>query len=256
MIVHANYGQLSNKLILISHVMGTSIEKNVPLLITDFSDFEKYYEQTVSWGKNVVIKDSIFWHVECRLKAAAKKVCTYLGMKTKSTKIISDWSYRDYANVEIYSEQIRAFFTPCEQYIVDAKKDYNQIDSTKVLVGVHIRRGDYKTWMDGKYFYDDFVYCSAMVQIEKELMAQGKGVCFILFSNEKLKIENYDIESQIVVSRNTAIGDHWLMSKCDYLIGPPSTFSRWAGYMGKVPLLFIEDKNQKVSINDFKYKSI
>ena len=38
-----------------------------------------------------------------------------------------------------------------------------------------------------------------------------------------------------------AIEDLYALARCDYLIGPPSTFSAWASFYGKVPLYFIED---------------
>lgn len=42
------------------------------------------------------------------------------------------------------------------------------------------------------------------------------------------------------------------MSQCDYLIGPPSTFTGWASYIGNVPLKYIESKNIDFTLEDFK----
>lgn len=38
------------------------------------------------------------------------------------------------------------------------KQKYLQLQSNEKLIGIHIRRGDYKDFMDGKYFYNDDMY--------------------------------------------------------------------------------------------------
>lgn len=43
------------------------------------------------------------------------------------------------------------------------------------------------------------------------------------------------------------------MSKCDYLNGPPSTFTLWASYMGRVKYYQIKDNTGNIYINDFSY---
>lgn len=47
------------------------------------------------------------------------------------------------------------------------------------------------------------------------------------------------------------IEDLYALSKCDYIFGPPSTFSMWASFYGEVPLKFFETTNEKFSLNDF-----
>ena len=47
-----------------------------------------------------------------------------------------------------------------------------------------------------------------------------------------------------------------MMSQCDYLMGPPSTFTMWASFMGKVPLGIIRDRSQTLSMADFKYEGL
>ena len=41
------------------------------------------------------------------------------------------------------------------------------------------------------------------------------------------------------------------MSLCDYIIGPPSTFSGWASFMGRVPRLQLKSRDQAVRLEDF-----
>lgn len=115
-----------------------------------------------------------------------------------------------------------------------------------ILIGVHIRRGDYKKWKGGKYFYDDNTYKKYMKSISEQLSAKGNTKqMFILFSNETVNIEK---SADIIVSTESWYIDQHIMSTCNYLIGPPSTFTKWASYIGNVKLFHITDKTQTIDI--------
>src|SRR5207253_5956455 len=55
-----------------------------------------------------------------------------------------------------------------------------------VLVGVHARRGDYKTFMRGMYYYDDADYGNFLKQVSK--LFPGKKVTYLICSNEDVSI--------------------------------------------------------------------
>jgi acyl-CoA synthetase (AMP-forming)/AMP-acid ligase II len=119
------------------------------------------------------------------------------------------------------------------------------------VVGVHIRKGDYKYWKEGKYYFSDDVYLKYMSNIESEInKISGRKCSFIIFSNENISINETE---NIIISRNKWYIDHFLMSQCDLLVGPPSTFTLWASYIGKVKYFHIEDNSGKISIDDFRY---
>jgi hypothetical protein len=122
-------------------------------------------------------------------------------------------------------------------------------NNKQIVVGVHIRRGDYKYWMEGKYFFNDNVYLTYMWNISKDIEKEYNKKCsFIIFSNTKISINESD---NIYKSENKWYIDHYLMSKCDFLIGPPSTFTLWASYIGKVKYFHIRNDSGKVNIDDF-----
>ena len=116
-----------------------------------------------------------------------------------------------------------------------------------VIVAVHIRRGDYKTFLDGKYYFEDDVYLQKMEQIN-HLLAPAK-VVFAIFSNEKIDINNFSTINASFSNDNTPIGDMWGISLCDFIIGPLSTFSMWASFLKKVPLHFMQ-KNTEIKTMD------
>ena len=116
-----------------------------------------------------------------------------------------------------------------------------------VIVAVHIRRGDYKTFLEGKYYFEDDFYLHKMEQIN-HLLAPAK-VVFAIFSNEKIDINNFTTINASFNNDNTPIGDMWGISLCDFIIGPLSTFSMWASFFKKVPLHFIQ-KNTEIKTMD------
>ena len=119
-----------------------------------------------------------------------------------------------------------------------------------VIVAVHIRRGDYKTFLDGTYYFEDDVYLHKMEQIN-HLLTPAK-VVFAIFSNEKIDIKNFSTINTSFSNDNTPIGDMWGISLCDYILGPLSTFSMWASFWHNVPLLFIEKNTVIHSMEMFR----
>lgn len=135
------------------------------------------------------------------------------------------------------------------------KEASNKIETIKnnfpgyVLVGVHIRKKDYKNFLGGKYYYDYEVYKKRMEEVAR--LIQGQTL-FIIFSDEKVEREQLINEQiyQIVISSNAAIIDMIMMSHCDYLIGPPSTFSGWSSFWGEVPKHIMVDGDTPITSLD------
>jgi hypothetical protein len=128
--------------------------------------------------------------------------------------------------------------------IPEWKLDHN------IVIGLHIRRGDYKTWQNGRYFYSDSVYEHYANLLRDIIAAEGWQAKIVVFSNEATSIgERLDCE----LSKNEWHIDHYLMSQCDLLIGPPSTFTLWASYIGKTRYYHIENPLSQISLSDFRY---
>ena len=117
-----------------------------------------------------------------------------------------------------------------------------------LIVGVHIRRGDYKTFIGGRFYYDDLVYEQRMGEIVD--LCKDRDVCFYLASNEEVPeslAKNFNTFS--IPKANTA-EDLYALSKCDILLGPPSTFTGWASYLNDIPIYYIYDKEKKIESLD------
>jgi hypothetical protein len=122
---------------------------------------------------------------------------------------------------------------------------------TDIVVGVHIRRGDYATWNDGRFFYSLEEYHQFMLRIQQ--LYSDKRVGFFISSNEDFSL---DIFQGCKCRRfgkepSGAILDLYTLSICDRIIGPFSSYSRWASFFGEVPLCFLESKDQQFKEDDF-----
>ena len=83
-----------------------------------------------------------------------------------------------------------------------------------------------------------------------EAHINGKDCFFVIFSNEDISIKE---STDIIISKNEWYIDHLLMSKCDLLMGPPSTFTLWASYIGKVKFYHITNDSGEISFEKFNH---
>jgi hypothetical protein len=120
-----------------------------------------------------------------------------------------------------------------------------------MVVGVHIRRGDYATWNEGRFFYELEEYHQFMLRVQE--LYKDKSVSFFISSNEDFSLDLFKGCScrRFGKEPSGAILDLYTLSLCDRIIGPFSSYSRWASFIGEVPLCFLESKDQQFSVDSF-----
>lgn len=149
-------------------------------------------------------------------------------------------------------KQLQHIFRPKDEITSKAENLIKELrKNSDIIVGVHIRRGDYATWNDGKFFYSLEQYHQFMLRIKET--HKDKRVSFFISSNENFST---DIFKDCTCMRfdkepSGAILDLYTLSICDLIIGPFSSFSRWASFIGEVPLCFIETKEQDFKDENF-----
>lgn len=164
------------------------------------------------------------------------------------------WPYLDFDSLYKHQDDIRRIIRPKPEWLEEAKKNIERIRKNFldcILVGVHIRRKDYKDFLGGRYYYNYDVYRTRMEEFTRNF---NRKPVFIIFSDEEIDIQLLanDDAYYTVISHNQAIIDLVMMSFCDYLIGPPSTFSGWASFWGKVPKhIMINGETPILSLQDF-----
>lgn len=290
-IIPIGYGRTCNQLFQISHWFPVSIENNIPLYFPGFSKYNKLFKGT-SYNNESVFpfnsKKLSFYNLSFSqiLKYSDKlspKLYTNLqilntfnygnvsyelndsgneGMLSPRALIINKkvscgktlwakgWLYRDPEGVTIYSDIIRNYFSPIDnvaskinQFVLNARRGFD------ILIGVHLRRGDYRFYNDGEYYFDDTVFSSYLKELEY-LFGEFK-IRFLIVSNEVINFNNYS-NFAIIKGLGDSIGDLYSLASCDYIIGPPSTYTAWASWYGQVPRYEIVSKKRSIKLTDFK----
>lgn len=149
-----------------------------------------------------------------------------------------------------HADFLRIFFRPVDMIRdeVDRYIDAARIGSD-VLVGVHIRQGDYAQHDGGMLFYETPEYVALMRQIQE--LIPSKNVRFLVCSNVSQSKEDLGgIDWR--PGPGAEISDLYALAACDYIIGPPSTYSQWASFYGKVPRYV---HNRKYEEKNYTYRT-
>jgi hypothetical protein len=282
-------GQLANRLYLFSHFIVNSIEHTYQLYNPEFDEYCPFFEATSTnnfQGYSVSttifknhLADRIFsrlfrlwadithklftrtsWYILYRIFNTNDKKNTnfllndpkFIQEAKNKNVIVEGWTFRDHANLSTHDELIRKFFTPIEKYrnevaeeIASARKGID------IIIGVHIRRGDYIRYNGGCWYYSDEVYADKMMQIEQQMKKKGKSCAFFICSNEEINKNNFPDTLKLFTAKRHFITDLYSMASCDGIIGPPSTFSQWASFYGKVPICFIFSKDDAIKLGEY-----
>jgi hypothetical protein len=103
-----------------------------------------------------------------------------------------------------------------------------------VLIGVHIRQGDYRSFANGIHYFSSGEYASAMRDLAQRI--SPLRVSFLVCSNSPQRDADFEGLDVSVCRDTTPTDDMTILSRCDMIFGPPSTFSFWASYMSGVAL--------------------
>ena len=174
------------------------------------------------------------------------KIFKFLGFK-KGWYTMNDTRYLAKAKKEL-----QHIFQPKKEIIEKAESMISNIRrEADFVVGVHIRHGDYKTFYDGRYYYTLEEFHQFMLRIQT--LYADKQVAFFISSNEAFSVDIFEGCKCFRFGKEPSgdILDLHTLSLCDRIIGPWSTYSRWASFIGEVPLCFIKDRNQQFRDDSF-----
>lgn len=164
------------------------------------------------------------------------------------------WFFRFPELFKKYHEEIAQLFAFQEKSIKKESRWLEELTPADIRLGVHIRRGDYATWMEGKYFFSDEVFINRIKHFRE--LFPGKKVQVIICTNDKkLDINKYrkgcDLQD-IYINRGNEIEDLYALSTCQYLIGPMSTYSLVAAFYNGAKIHWIKSAEETPKLSDFK----
>ena len=284
-IINYKGGQLGNRMLLFAHFMANSLEYGYTLYNPEFNEYIPFFKGTVGntlTEKRITVSrfgnrrlDRMFsllirgWtDITWRFFVNTPGYRLYRIFRSHDRKhtifnlnqpafiqdaqnkkaIVQGWQFRDTQHIEKYHAQISAYFTPTGFYLNEVSKVLGKaLTRGDFPVGVHIRRGDYARFEGGRYFFTDEVYAQKMKEVDTLCRREGKKCIFILCSNDNVDTDQFGLTLPILFEKRHFITDMYILAACKLILGPPSTFSIWASYYGRAPLIQITDKNAPVS---------
>lgn len=174
-------------------------------------------------------------------------------MSNSRMLVVGGWYARWYDLFLKYKSEILqlfAFNENVEQKIVGI------LGTKKTLrLGVHVRRGDYASFMDGRFLYSDEQYVH-VIQMFLSLHGERNIEVYVCGNDPHLDKDYYREQlprCRVMFPHGHPAEDLCLLSHCDYLIGAPSTFSLVAAMYRDLPLYWIENPDAELTSGSFRY---
>ncbi len=283
-------GQLGNRLFAFAHLVGNAAANNYTIVNLSFDEYAKYFKTTnedifcrYPFTKSRVrsnrLRTFLFHLNRIILKLLRVTTVTKSSLhevviadlpeyqfhdgrfyqldspafqatvRSKKMTFLFGRFFRDYANIVKHQNVIRDYFKPTlpiqrnvSAFLENVKKNAD------VVVGIHIRRGDYQQFANGKYFYSQPEYCKKMFELQST--EPEKKFAFIICSNEKIDSTVFE-GLHYFIGPGHLVEDMYTFAGCHLILGPPSTYTRWASFYGNVPLFQLHDLSSPVHMRDF-----
>ena len=259
--------QLGNRLIVYAHLLAAARERGWNLINPTFEPYADWFEGTVSrphgrsllavrlaWqlGKVTAIlsggliararaRGDIHVDLEAVVPAAELQRARWLLLQGFKIRCPT-WSSHQAAGLREFFRPIKTYRQPAEGGIADLRS------RADVVVGIHVRQGDYAQHLGGRYFYSCAQYAHFMSCMREQLAP--RSVAFVVCTHVPLNHADFAGFTWALGPGNTAADLHAL-SLCDYIVGPPSSFSAWAAFHGATRLAHVRSAQQQLALTDF-----
>lgn len=146
------------------------------------------------------------------------------------------WLFRNSIGLKKYHKEIVRYFKPKDIYNSQVLKFAQSLrQKYKLVIGVHIRQGDYKTWQGGKFFFS----CADVAPILHDFLKHQNQyspdeIVFVICSDGMVE-ESFFSDFNIVCGPGTEVTDLYMLAQTDMIIGSNSTYGTWAAYYGQIP---------------------
>jgi hypothetical protein len=266
-------GQLGNRLFHFGHFAAFGHAHGVAVANPGFGDYAAYFP---AFARDVLCRVPTRGSrlpADDRARAAAFRACALLARSPvpkvrlesgeacelaspafrrearRRLLVVTGWLFRDDGAFREHAGLLRTLFTPADRHrgsvertIADARRDCD------VLVGVHIRHGDYADYAGGRHFHAVQVYARLAERIAA--LFPGRRAGFLVCSDEPANTAAFGA-ARATAAPGHELEDMYALAGCDYIVGPPSTYSAWASFYGRVPMHHFEDPDAELSLDRF-----
>jgi hypothetical protein len=160
------------------------------------------------------------------------------------------WQHRYWKNLAAHLPAAREHFRLTPALRERVARHFAPIRAAgDIVVGVHLRQGDYAGHLGGAYFWGSAAYARVMHRLAA--LFPGKRAAFLVCSDAPQSAADFP-GLTVFFGPGDFIGDLYALAECDYLVGPAiSSFSAWASLMGEKPRLALRDPDAALHLADF-----
>jgi hypothetical protein len=158
--------------------------------------------------------------------------------------------FRAPAAMRKHAAKVRDYFRPVAVYEQASSQAVAALrQQGEVVIGVHIRQGDYRQWSHGRCFFAIPQYAAWMRRLAEKFA--GRKVTFLVCSDEPRQPGEFP-GLNVGFGPGSALGDMYALAKCDYIVGTVSSYSQWASFYGDKPLYQFRSTNDHPEIGQFR----
>jgi hypothetical protein len=198
----------------------------------------------VSFGAIAVARARNEEHLDLRavVEAAELRGCRYL--------VLQGYHFRHNPWFAAHDGFIREFLAAAAPWATEGRDAVAALRrECDTVVGVHIRHGDYREHLGGRFFWPVPQYAAFMARMVALLAPARVG--FMVCSNAVHGREDFHGFTWRA-GPGHLVSDQQALAGCDWILGPPSSFSSWAAYVGRSRLLRLEDPLLPFHLEDFQ----
>jgi hypothetical protein len=166
---------------------------------------------------------------------------------------LNDWLPASLRGYELPNPiKTRRYFSPLKKYLRDAKMVCKAARvPEKLLVGVHIRHGDFAEYDGGRWF----ISLEKVIENMRHMAKISGEVSFVVCSDAQFKAEDFP-GLNVSFGPNHPLSDMMALSYCDLILKPAiSTFAIWAAWWGQTPCLAMQE-TPEFGLSDFHIPSL
>ena len=185
-------------------------------------------------------------------EAATYEECERRMLSSRNA-IVKGWSVRYSSLLPGYMDEIRRLFAFDDDIKAAARHNMMPADADTVSIGLHIRRGDYRKFLGGRHYFTDMEFTETLVLLLDNF--KGKTCNIYICTNDKHLDKDRFIHAvrshassnscHIAFPHGSGQEDLCLLSECDYILGPVSSYSLIATMYGKARCLWMSHKVRK-----------
>ncbi len=278
-------GQLGNRIIVFASFIAIACEQNLTVANPSFEEYSDYFDSCKNYlipgypkayfktSKKYLRRFSYrLAYLVARILHRLKFNSRYLGyiyldsnerfnlqtkhkLLEKTFCLVQGWGFQPGQLLSKHRERICAFFQPGHEYNLRITEFISQAKTgNRLLIGIHIRQGDYKNFEGGKYFFETDSYIRLISHLNQQFFTElNQKPRFVIFSNQSLKQEVFHLLDGIdfIFGPGHELLDMYCLSACNYICGPPSTYTIWASFYGNAPLFMFREPGKKISPSEF-----